>query len=104
MPARKKMYKKRRTYNKRKPFSRKQVRAIQKIAQHSSELKTANSESLNNTNWGFGAQVNMVSIAQGDGDGERIGSYVICKFLGFKLIFINFVVSSPLASILKILL
>lgn len=77
-----KMYRKKNYRKKRMLFSRKQVKAISKIAQHSGELKfgdeqTATSASLIATS-DFTDSL-IPAIAQGDALNERIGDDIILK-------------------------
>lgn len=68
-------YRKRSNY--KRPFSRKQVKAIRKIAEKSGELK---SKQYNNTDNDLQSTFNMntgaLSIAQGTDDDERIGDSI----------------------------
>lgn len=77
----------RRRYS-RRPFSRKQVKAIRKISEKSGELKcvkaTTNDTSLTNTS---GVQHSVIgTITQGDGqDAQRIGDKITVKDLQVRV-------------------
>lgn len=80
----------RKSYNKKKRmlFSKRQVKAIQKISQKSGELKK---KELNFDSTGITltspltASINGMAIAQGDGDDERIGDKLFIKDLDYKI-------------------
>lgn len=74
-------YRKKRSYKPKRrknlPFTKKQVKAVRKIAQTSNEVKYTD-ESFNSTNIyaGNGLQVNLSAIPQGDGNSNREGDSV----------------------------
>lgn len=84
----KKQYRKRKRYNRRgAPFSKKQVKAIQKIAQHSGEMKNNSdnqtSSSLISTS-PFIHRMSHITIDQGDGEGQRVGDEIFIKQLSWR--------------------
>lgn len=72
---------------KRMPFSKKQVKAIKKIAEHSSELKSkeVNGADVSITSPApFAFTLNSFNLAEGDGDDERIGTKISVKDICYK--------------------
>lgn len=75
-----------------KPFTKKQVKAIKKIAEHTGELKVYDT-SISSTSIVSGSLINLFSssshygIVQGDGQNERIGDELTIKDYNFKINF-----------------
>lgn len=78
---------KKRSFKSSKPFTKQQLKAIKTISQHSQELKknvtTDSSASITET--APFTPSNALTIAQGDGDGERVGDKIKIKDIHWKV-------------------
>lgn len=79
---------KRKQYKRRMPFTKSQMKAIQKISQRSGELKHVDSSSTHTSVVTGGGQNLYLSTAtlpaQGDGENQRVGDQINIKSVRFK--------------------